>query len=792
MVVKLPFSTPEEFLAKYGANITLGGLYLRSKSVKPPGTRVTLDLKLADGSRLIHGLAVIHFVTGQAGQGISGMGFRFLDMDPPTRRFLDSAVATLPHAQSALPPLPAGVGPADDSVPTSAPSPTEAPIGPSFTPWPDTIPVAASAAPAPVATPSPAPAAAPSVPVVPVAPVVASSRPAPPPVPTPRISTSTPVVPSAPAFEVPTEEPKRTGPVIGIDLGTTNSCAAYVRNNKPAVLLSREGHNTVPSILALNTRGKLVVGHPAKGQMLTNPRQTVYGAKRLVGRPYESPIVREIKDRFAYEIAPGDNGEAAVKLGDRVYSLQQISALILREVREVAQNQFGQPVSRAVITVPAYYNDNQRQAVREAGRLAGLHVERILNEPTAAALAYGYGRKLTQRVLVYDLGGGTFDASVLELNDSIYEVVSTGGDTFLGGIDFDNAIIEYLLEQFQQRTGHTFQGDRVAMQRIHDAAERAKCALSERSEVRVHVAFITLIDGKPFDLDVPLTRDMLVHLTEKLVDRTLQVCAEVLDAKGLAPKDIDEIILVGGQSRFPLVHEKLSWFFGKAPTKNVHPDEAVALGAALLAHSLGQLEGVVLIDVLPMAIGVGLPGGRFKPVLERNTSLPAAKSYQLATSRDDQQELDVIILQGDSERAVENEYLGTLKISDLPPGPRGSVKVSVTFEVNNECILKVIAREQTSGAEVMSIFSTRDTPEEVRAKMGLSAPHPAIPPGRPPLSPPGRPSRGGIPTVPTPTAAPKRPTIPPVSLPAAMAAASNEAAAPLGVVGWLKRLLGRT
>ncbi|WP_257449913.1 TIGR02266 family protein [Archangium lipolyticum] len=772
----MPFSTPEEFLAKYGANITLGGLYLRSKSVKPPGTRVTLDLKLADGSRLIHGSAVIHFVTGQGGQGISGMGFRFLEMDPPTRRFLDSAVAALPHAQSSLPPLPAGVGPADYSVPTGAPPPTEAPIGPTFTPWPNSIPVAASA---PVATPAPVP-----------TPAVASSRPAPPPVPTPRISTSTPVVPSAPAFEAPTEEPKRTGPVIGIDLGTTNSCAAYVRNNKPGVLPSREGHNTVPSILALNTRGKLVVGHPARGQMLTNPRHTVYGAKRLVGRPYESPLVREIKDRFAYEIAPGDNGEAAVKLGDRIYSLQQISALILREVREVAQNQLGQPISRAVITVPAYYNDNQRQAVREAGRLAGLYVERILNEPTAAALAYGYGRKLTQRVLVYDLGGGTFDASVLELNDSIYEVVSTGGDTFLGGIDFDNAIIEYLLEQFHQQTGHTFQGDRVAMQRIHDAAERAKCALSERSEVRVHVAFITMIGGKPFDLDVPLTRDMLVHLTEKLVDRTLQVCAEVLDAKGLAPKDIDEIILVGGQSRFPLVHEKLSWFFGKAPAKNVHPDEAVALGAALLAHSLGQLEGVVLIDVLPMSIGVGLPGGRFKPVLERNASLPAAKSYQLATSRDDQQELDVIILQGDSERAMENEYLGTLKISGLPPGPRGSVKVSVTFEVNNECILKVIAREQTSGAEVMSIFSTRDTPEEVRAKMGLNPPHPAIPSGRPPLSPPGRPSLGGIPTVPT--AAPKRPTIPPVSLPAAMAAASNEAAAPLGVVGWLKRLLGRT
>ncbi|MFL5352363.1 Hsp70 family protein [Archangium sp.] len=700
------------------------------------------------------------------------------------------------------------------AAPTVAPALTPAPgqefLTPSLTPLPGVLDAAvarlsqsphagpASAAPPAVRPPSLTPMEVPAVrppsltPMeVPVAasrpptPPVATGRPAPPPEPRQTLTsaTPTPAVPSAPAFEAPTEEPKRTGPVIGIDLGTTNSCAGYVRNNKPAVLHSREGHNTVPSILALNTRGKLVVGHPAKGQMLTNPRQTVYGAKRLVGRPYESPLVRQIKDRFAYEIAPGDNGEAAVRLGDRVYSLQQISALILREVREVAQNQLGQPVSRAVITVPAYYNDNQRQAVREAGRLAGLHVERILNEPTAAALAYGFGRKLKQRVLVYDLGGGTFDASVLELNDTLYEVVSTGGDTFLGGIDFDNAIVEYLLEQFQAQTGLTFQGDRVAMQRIQDAAERAKCALSERSQVRVHVAFLTMVDGKPVDLDVNLTREKLVELTSGLVDRSLHVCADVLDAKGLTPKDIDEIILVGGQSRFPLVHEKISWFFGKAPTKNVHPDEAVALGAALLAHSLGQLEGVVLIDVLPMAIGVGLPGGRFKPVLERNAALPAAKTYQLATSRDDQQELDLIILQGDSERAVENEYLGTLKVSGLPPGPRGSVKVSITFEVNNECILKVTAREQSSGLEAMSIFSTRDTPEDVKSKLGLQH-HPEIPAGRAQGPVTARPSSGGMP-VHKPAAAP------PIPLPIAVAANARDVA-PGGLVNWLKRILGRT
>ncbi|RKH14374.1 TIGR02266 family protein, partial [Corallococcus sp. CA053C] len=525
---------------------------------------------------------------------------------------------------------------------------------------------------------------------------------------------------TAEALELNTAEPPRTGAVIGIDLGTTNSCAAFVRGNKPAVLHSREGHNTVPSILAFNQRGKLVVGHPAKGQMLTNPRQTVYGAKRLVGRPYASPIVGQIKDRFHYEIAAGQAGEAAVRLGDRIYSLQQISALILREVREVAQNQLGQPISRAVITVPAYYNDNQRQAVREAGKLAGLYVERILNEPTAAALAYGYGRKLNQRVLVYDLGGGTFDASVLELHDTVYEVISTGGDTFLGGIDFDNAIVEYLLEEFRQQTGRAFQGDRVALQRINDAAERAKCALSERSEMRVHVAFVTMIDNKPYDLDVVLTRQKLIALTEKLVDRTLQVCDEVLQAKGLKPQDIDEVILVGGQSRFPLVHEKITKFFNQPPSKGVHPDEAVALGAALLAHSLGQLEGVVLIDVLPMAIGVGLPGGRFKPVLERNVALPASKVYTLSTHRDDQTELELTVFQGDAERAQDNEYLGTLRLAGLPKRPRGTVQVTVTFEVNNESLLKVVAREATSGREVVSTFTTRDTPETVKARLAQS------------------------------------------------------------------------
>jgi molecular chaperone DnaK len=769
LVVKLPFATPEEFLAKYGSNVTRGGIYLRARAVKPPGTAVSLDLRLASGERLIYASAVVHFVTGQGGQGVMGMGLRFLSVDPQTRRFLDSAVVTLPHAQSDLPPVPNGVGTADYTIPPQG------------------------AVPQTLAAPVPA---APAGGVVGAATGANGAAPAQP---------AGPVMMTDAALDLSTEEPKRTGLIIGIDLGTTNSCAAYVRNGRPGVLPSREGHNTVPSIIAVNSRGKLVVGHPAKGQMLTNPRQTVYGAKRLVGRAYASQVVEHIKDRFHYEISPGANGDAGVKLGDKVYTLQQISALILREVREVAQNQLGQLVSRAVITVPAYYNDNQRHAVREAGKLAGLYVERILNEPTAAALAYGYGRKLNQRVLVYDLGGGTFDASVLELSDNVYEVISTGGDTFLGGLDFDNAIVAFLLEEFQKKTGRPFQGDRVAMQRINDAAERAKCALSERTEMRVHVAFVTMIDDKPYDLDVTLTRQKLIELTEGLVDRTVQVCEEVLKAKGLGPKDVDEVILVGGQSRFPLVHEKITKFFGKPPSKGVHPDEAVALGAALLAHSLGQLEGVVLIDVLPMAIGVGLPGGRFKPVLERNISLPSTKSYTLTTHKDEQTELELTVFQGDSDKAADNEYLGTLKLAGLPKRPRGAVQVSITFEVNNESLLKVTARESSTGREVSSTFTTRDTPEAVKAKLsqleveaapgagthaGATATGPAAP-MKAPVSHAAAPAKAPVSSgAAAPKHTPARGTTqaPP---PAHAVPVAVTAPKPKGFMGWLKGLFGR-
>ena len=681
LVVKLPFATEPEFLGRYGGNVSKGGIYLRTRVLHPPGTSIALELKIETGKVLIHATCEVKWVTGnKPGVGAPGMGLGFVEVDAPTQRLLDTMAAAMPHARSHEIPLPKGVGERDTS--------------------PDAVPKPKPSAPRPSAPPP---------------------------------SQALPTLPSmtkgtlhvggdsaqllAPAFEAPVEPPPQVGPIIGIDLGTTYSCAAYVRDGKPQVLPSREGYRTLPSIVALSPRGKLLVGHPAKSQLITNPKLTVHGAKRLIGRAFDSGLVQQIRERFSYEICAGENGEAAVKLADRVFSLQQVSALILRELKASAEARLGEPVHRAVITVPAYYNDNQRQAVREAGRLAGLHVERIVNEPTAAALAYGYGKQFSKRVLVYDLGGGTFDASILELNDTVYEVVSTGGDTFLGGIDFDDAIVKWLAEQFEKAHGKKFATDRVGLQRVFDAAERAKIALSEQMSARIHVPFVTMIENKPYDIDATLSRDQFVELVRPLVERSIAVCADVLNARKMKLTDLAEVILVGGMSRAPVVRDYVEAFFGRPPAKSVHPDEAVATGAALLAHSLATQDGVILIDVLPMSIGVALPGGRFKPVIERNTALPATKRYTLATTKDDQRELEVTVFQGEDALATRAEYLGTLKLQKLPKGPKGAVKVTVSFELSNECLLKLKAREELSGQEVEATFGTKDTPAEVRAKL---------------------------------------------------------------------------
>jgi molecular chaperone DnaK len=687
LLLKLSYGTVDEFVERFASNISRGGVFIRARDPKPVGTLLAFELRLHGGEVVVRGQGVVRWIQREdpaaRPPAAPGMGVQFLELDERSRAIVERMV-TLKEKQGLAPgittPAPVAPRPEHTPVPTRAPSPE--------------IP------PAPAGMPAQADLTAPH------RIEQLSAGPA-------RIDIGLPATPQ------PIAKPSRA--MVGIDLGTTNSCAAVVKDGRPYVIPSREGYNTVPSIVALNSRNKIVVGHLARAQLLTNPRATVYGAKRLVGRPFESEVVQEIRSKFAYEIVPDANGLAAVRLGPEALSLEQVSALILREVKEVAQNHLQEEVNRAVITVPAYYNERQRAAVRLAGALAGLHVERILNEPTAAALAYAFGRNLNQRVLVYDLGGGTFDASVLELNDNVYEVVSTGGDTFLGGVDFDGRIVERLLADWRARTGSDFAGDRVALSRLVDAAERAKCALSERTDFPIRLPFLALKDGQPVSLDTHLTRADLVVLCEPLVDRTLEVCREVLLAKGLATKDIDEVLLVGGQSRMPLVHEKVAAFFGRQASRAVHPDEAVAVGAALLAYSLGSAQGVVLIDVLPMSIGIGLPGGRIKTIIDRNTPLPARKQYGLATTQDGQTEFELVVFQGESKVAAECEYLGTLRLTGLPPGPRGMVKIAVTFDLGAECLLTVTARELNTGRQVQAVMSAKEGPNAARRRLEQTA-----------------------------------------------------------------------
>src|SRR5512138_1195963 len=493
LAVRLSYGTVDEFVDRFAVNISRGGVFIRTREPKPVGTRVSLELKLHGGETVIRGEGVVRWIQAESATArppaAPGMGIQFTDLDERSRALVERMV-TLKERRGVAPgvaaPAPAAQRPLHTPAPTRAPTPViPPPLGPPR-----------NATPAPLRIPAQADLSAPH------RIEQLSAGPA-------RVDIGLPAEPQPVA--------KRSRAIVGIDLGTTNSCAAVVKDGRPYVIPSREGHNTVPSIVALNARNRIVVGHLAKAQLLTNPRQTVWGAKRLVGRAYDSPVVQDIKSKFAYEIVAGPEGLAAVKLGSEVLTLEQISALVLREVKEVAQNHVGEEVNRAVITVPAYYNERQRAAVRHAGALAGLQVERILNEPTAAALAYAFGRRVNQRVLVYDLGGGTFDASVLELNDNVFEVISTGGDTFLGGVDFDARIVERLLEIWKEQTGDEFAGDRVALSRLVDAAERAKCALSERTEFPVQLPFLEMKDGKPISLDATLGRDELVKLVAPLV-----------------------------------------------------------------------------------------------------------------------------------------------------------------------------------------------------------------------------------------------------------------------------------
>ena len=493
-------------------------------------------------------------------------------------------------------------------------------------------------------------------------------------------------------------------PIIGIDLGTTNSCAAYVEGDGNVKLIPYKGGDyTIPSVFAIDDKGNELIGYEAKRQWQLNPRNTVYGAKRLVGRSFRSEIVETMKRVVQYNVRPGGQNDVVVDIAKKEFSMQEISARILNKIRDVASNHLKIPVHRAVVTVPAYFNDRQRQSVKDAGKLVGLEVVRIINEPTAAALAYGVGKGLKEKVVVYDLGGGTFDVSIIEIRDRVFEVKSTGGDIFLGGIDFDNALIHHVLKDFAAKTGIDLSTDPVAMQRIKDLAERTKCDLSTREEAPFSIPFITMTaQGQPLNVEMKFNRKMLEDLTAHLVDKSLQIVARVLVDSGLSTQEIDEVMVVGGQTRMPVVQDRLAKFFGKAPSKGVHPDEAVAIGAALYAHSLQDDTNlrIQLLDVIPMAIGLEKAGGAFHTVFARNAAIPNAKQLTATTSFDDQTELAMRIFQGDHGEVVHNEMLGEFTFSGIRADKAGKVQVEITFDVNIEGILTMRAHDPASGKEM--------------------------------------------------------------------------------------------
>ncbi len=492
--------------------------------------------------------------------------------------------------------------------------------------------------------------------------------------------------------------------IIGIDLGTSNSCGAVAFGDGEVKLIPYKGGDyTIPSIYAVDDKGNELIGHEAKRQWQLNPRNTLYATKRLIGRAPKDDVVETMQRSVQYRVHAGTENDVAVDCHGRTYQVHEISSKILAKIRDVASDHLGFQVARAVVTVPAYFTDRQRQAVKEAGRLVGLEVVRIINEPTAAALAYGIGKRLDQRVLVYDLGGGTFDVSIIEIRDRVFEVKATGGDIFLGGIDFDNAIIGYVLGEFHKKHGIDLSSDPVAMQRIKDLAERTKIDLSARAEAPFSIPFITMTpQGQPLNMEVKIDRKLLEALTQPLVDRSLNIMGGVMVDAGVSAADIDEVLLVGGQTRMPIVQDRLTKLFGKPPSKGVHPDEAVAIGAALYGWSLQEHSDLKLqlLDVIPMAIGIEQAGGTMHVVFPRNAAIPNARAVAATNSVDGQSELVVRIFQGDHGDTFRNEILGEFTFSGVRPARAGETRLEILFEVNIEGILSMSARDLDTQREM--------------------------------------------------------------------------------------------
>ncbi|MEW6774936.1 MAG: molecular chaperone DnaK [Bdellovibrionota bacterium] len=514
------------------------------------------------------------------------------------------------------------------------------------------------------------------------------------------------------------------GKVVGIDLGTSYSCVACVIDGKATVLKDSEGRHTQPSVASFLPDGSVVVGHEAKKRTVIDPRNTVYSAKRLIGRKFFSEEVTKAKQHCAYEIVEGPNAEVKIKIRDRDYALPEISALVLRKMKQVAEDALGEEVTQAVITCPAYFNDGQRQATKDAGRIAGLEVLRIINEPTAAALAYGYGKGLQQRVVVYDLGGGTFDVSILEIGNDVFEVISTAGDTYLGGDDFDDRILQFLVQEFHKSTGYDIKDDPETMQKLKSLSERVKWALSERTEVKIDVPNFVLSKNGPLHLQTVLTRNHFQQMCMDLVQRTFKVCDEAFQNARLTINDVDSVLLVGGSTRMPIIRTSVEKYFFKTPQSNIDPDEVVAVGASIQGASLTDTtQKSLLLDVTPMSLGIGTVGGLVKHLIEKNTPIPTEQTHIFTTTRDNQPSVRIMVYQGESTRQTDSDQLGEFTLTGIRAARQGEPKIQVSFQIDTDGILNVSAKDlDTNQEQSITIMAYGSMAENEISKAQAAAP----------------------------------------------------------------------